>query len=188
MKKLLQLSILVAVTAIFFVATFFVVSRSNKKSEGNRDNRQFNKMFASKLASWGSMTEEEATRNLQIRDISGKLSDSDLDFVLMLLKTGTSNSNSAKSVRRQEAISTLIKVTDKKQIDEKQKEKIYEAIVKILNEKDESYEAINSKYLLREARSLNDPRLIPCVLPLLNDPHPKVKESARKTLSHLGYK
>lgn len=194
MKKPFQLLVLVATTATFFIIAYFAVSYNKKQNEKSQDikniqeSRQINQQFIEKLASWGTMTKEEATHHIKIQESTEKLSDSDLDFVLMLLNTPPMENFTRRSIRRTEATSTLIRVTEQKRIDDKQKEKIYEATVRALQEKDDSKDGEVYRYLLREARSLNDKRFIPSVLPLLNHREPKVKESAQKTLAQLGYK
>ncbi len=206
-KKLLVMLIATSTTATICLVGYFVMSGAGKEADRaevererqraidrfdnpkNPGHKQVLEIVAGKLDKWGVMARADSERLSGIKESQGNLSDADFAFVAHILQSPPPSVNEDSVVsRKTQVLVAFSMMINRNRLNADQRKKVSQLVRGVLHEKNTDIYGLGYGGALHVARDLKDNRLVPDILPLVNDPRKDVSEGAKKTLTVLGYK
>lgn len=145
---------------------------------------QMRKVAAS-MQQIGIVSQDEYIRVRTLRSsmLAGqKLSDEDFDWCLVMLNQ-TKPYSVANALKNAMMIDILLSLPKNNGVTPERKERLYKAVAPLLRS-NQQLDRLSAMNLMRD---LKETRAVPDILPLLNDPDPRMRPIARKALDKMGY-
>lgn len=184
MKRLIRILLIINVVVLLGYFTKLLVAKHNNSIL----QKQLLLSVAHGEEASGVMTQQNYLRLTNISqniEKTGRISDRELDWCIALMQSPMRQTGYNAPLLRVKVVYPLLQL---KYLSSEQKEKLYQAIVPMFNTTNDTQKGLDRLYATAMVAKLEDKRAIPYLLPLLNDPRPKVRQKAQKALNALGYK